>query len=86
MDGETGFLVPRGDVGALTTRLGRLCGDPGLRARLGEGGRASYVAGFGLEGMSRDTLALYLEAIGAGNGRGLIRGPQCVVVAVCRLG
>jgi glycosyltransferase involved in cell wall biosynthesis len=69
VEGETGFLLPRGDVGALALRLGRLIGDPGLRARLGDGGRARYSTGFQVAGMLRDTLALYLGAIGAGDGR-----------------
>ena len=34
-DGRTGFLVPPGDVDALTGRLEQLVADPGLRARMG---------------------------------------------------
>lgn len=40
LDGETGLLVPPGDPAALTAALGRLLGEPALRARLGAGGRA----------------------------------------------
>jgi glycosyltransferase involved in cell wall biosynthesis len=39
VDGETGFLVGLMDVPALASALGRLAGDPGLRARLGAAGR-----------------------------------------------
>jgi glycosyltransferase involved in cell wall biosynthesis len=38
--GETGLLVPPGDVDALATALDRLAADPDLRARLGAGARA----------------------------------------------
>jgi glycosyltransferase involved in cell wall biosynthesis len=38
--GETGYLVPHGDVRALADRLLELAGDPGLTARLGRGARA----------------------------------------------
>jgi len=42
-DGETGFLTPPKDPGALARAIGRLVEDPALRARLGEAGR-EYVA------------------------------------------
>jgi glycosyltransferase involved in cell wall biosynthesis len=38
-DGQTGFLVPHGDAGALAGVLLRLAGDPGLVERLGRAGR-----------------------------------------------
>jgi glycosyltransferase involved in cell wall biosynthesis len=38
-DGETGLLVPPGDVAALVTSMQRLSGDPELRARMGEAAR-----------------------------------------------
>jgi glycosyltransferase involved in cell wall biosynthesis len=37
--GETGFLVPHGDVGALAARMLELAGSPALVARLGAAGR-----------------------------------------------
>ena len=40
IDGETGLLVAPGDQAALTAAFGRLLGDPELRRRLGEAGRA----------------------------------------------
>jgi glycosyltransferase involved in cell wall biosynthesis len=39
VDGETGFLVPPGDVDALADRMRRLAVDPALRVRLGAAGR-----------------------------------------------
>jgi glycogen(starch) synthase len=39
-DGETGLLVPPGDVDRLAQALDRLVGDPDLRARLSAGARA----------------------------------------------
>ncbi len=39
-DGQTGLLVPPGDVAALAAALDRLAADPGLRARLSAGARA----------------------------------------------
>lgn len=44
--GETGVIVPVGDVGALASAIGELAADAGLRARLGEAGRARYLGGF----------------------------------------
>ncbi len=38
VDGTTGFIVPAGDVAALTERLARLVADPALRARMGAAG------------------------------------------------
>ncbi len=40
VDGETGLLVAPGDSAALTVAFARLLGDPALRRRLGDAGRA----------------------------------------------
>lgn len=44
IEGETGFLVDKGDVVALADRLQALCNDDALRARMGQQGRARYLA------------------------------------------
>jgi len=49
--GETGMLVPVGDVPALTAALRRLGGDPALRARLGGAARDRVQARFSLAAM-----------------------------------
>ena len=40
LEGETGYVVPGGDVGPLADRLVTLLTDAGLRRRMGERGRA----------------------------------------------
>jgi len=42
LDEQQGLIVAPGDIGALAAALRRLQGDPDLRARLGESGRARY--------------------------------------------
>ena len=44
VDGESALLVPPGDAGALAAAVRRLAEDPGLAARLADGGRAAYEA------------------------------------------
>jgi len=48
-DGTTGFLTPPGDAAALGECLGRVLGDPALRARVGAAARRWAHAQFGLE-------------------------------------
>jgi glycosyltransferase involved in cell wall biosynthesis len=55
-NGETGFLVPHGDVAALSTVFGRLLNDPTLVDTLGERGRRFA------EGLSWERAADHTEA------------------------
>ena len=54
--GETGYLVPHGDVGALAERMLALAADPGLVARLGRAARA-FAEGLSWEAAARATAA-----------------------------
>ncbi|MFV0136275.1 glycosyltransferase family 4 protein [Streptomyces sp. HMX87] len=62
-DGETCLAVPPGDAGALAAGLGRLLGDPGLRARLGHAGRQRVLERFTWARAAEGTVARYREAI-----------------------
>jgi glycosyltransferase involved in cell wall biosynthesis len=58
-DGETGFLVPRGDVKEMADRILALLADPALRARLGEAGRRKAATRFDLRRNVSQLLGLY---------------------------
>ena len=60
VDGETGFLVPVGDVDSLAERLARLAADPALRARMGAAGLARARALYD----ERAVIARQVEALG----------------------
>ncbi|MEV7283694.1 glycosyltransferase family 4 protein [Streptomyces sp. NPDC093252] len=62
-DGETCLAVPPGDAGALAAGLGRLLGDPELRARLGGAGRARVLRHFTWARAAEGTVAHYREAV-----------------------
>lgn len=63
VDGETGLLVPPGDVPALRAALQRLLGDPQLRRRLGAAARARAAAEFSWERATWSTLTAYEDAL-----------------------
>lgn len=54
VDGETGFLVPHGDVGALAERIQRILGDEALRARMGSAAR-TFAERFSWDRAATDT-------------------------------
>jgi glycosyltransferase involved in cell wall biosynthesis len=61
-DGQAGCLVER-NVDAVTEALIRLCGDPGLRARMGRVGRERALA-FGPDGFARAVTEAYGQLLG----------------------
>jgi glycosyltransferase involved in cell wall biosynthesis len=58
-DGETGLLVPPGDVGALGAALGSLAGSPEVRQRLGASAREFVRPRFGADGYVAAVAELY---------------------------
>ncbi len=62
-DGENGYLVGRGDVGAVSDRIRQLLVDPGVRARMGSAGRARYERDFTLAQSVSRTLGVYQQVI-----------------------
>jgi glycosyltransferase involved in cell wall biosynthesis len=61
--GQTGFLIPRGDVETLRGALRRLLSDPELRGRLGREGRRRYEERFRLEHTISKTIAVYRDVL-----------------------
>ncbi|TCW60517.1 glycosyltransferase family 4 protein [Treponema sp. J25] len=57
--GETGFLVPRGDVTRLTMNLRELLENPELRYRMGKAGRKRFVQHFTFEHMYQQTKIIW---------------------------
>jgi glycosyltransferase involved in cell wall biosynthesis len=60
-DGETGFLVPPGDVVALHDRLDQLLGDPRLARRLGANARAAVLERFTWAKVAERCIDAYAE-------------------------
>ena len=58
-DGESGLLVPPGDVAAIAGGLRALAADPALRARFGEAGRVDVVPRYSIPRLVHDIDALY---------------------------
>jgi D-inositol-3-phosphate glycosyltransferase len=61
VDGETGLLVPPGDVRALANALARLHGEPDLRRRLGDAARLRAAQLYAVEPVLHAYEALYAE-------------------------
>src|SRR5690606_2527053 len=58
-DGVGGLLVPAQDADALAMALRRILDDAALRAEMGRRNRREAEASFGIEGVVRETLAVY---------------------------
>ena len=70
-DGETGYLVPRGDLELLKDRIARLLTAPALRAAMGASGRTNYEQHFTLDRSVNKTLAVYQDVLARGEASGL---------------
>jgi glycosyltransferase involved in cell wall biosynthesis len=73
-DGETGSLVPRGNVDVLRDRLLALLHNPPLRVQLGMVGRRRFESNFTFGHMLEKTLGVYDEVLAARRGGGDSRG------------
>jgi len=60
-DGQSGYLVPPGDLEALVARIDQLLADPALRTRMGAAGQALVRERFGMEQRAGEYLQLYKE-------------------------
>jgi glycosyltransferase involved in cell wall biosynthesis len=65
VDGETGFLVPRGNIEALRERIVRLIQSPALRLSMGKAGRMRYEQQFTVERMLQQTRSVYHDVLAA---------------------
>ena len=61
--GETGYLVPFGDVEGLAARVGQLLSDDALRIQLGQNSRARAFAQFHPDKVAQQTVAVYQELL-----------------------
>jgi len=62
-DGESGFVIPVGDVTTLADRLGTILKDPGLASDFGKAGYAKARESFTSEAVARKVLTVYEQVI-----------------------
>ena len=63
LPGETGYLLPRDDVGGLTAALIELAANPELRTRLGATGRERFTDQFRHQTMTRRIREIYEQVL-----------------------
>lgn len=63
LEGETGYLIPRGDVDTLVKRIRRLLKSPELRIQFGKAGLLRYKSKFTFEKFLVKTEETYLEVL-----------------------
>jgi len=61
-DGQTGFVVPAGDVSGFRAAVDRLVGCPDMRRRFGAEGRSTVEGSFSLSAMIRAYQDMYVSA------------------------
>lgn len=59
LEGETGFVVRRGDIASVAARVIRLAGDPELRTQMGERGKLLVSEAFTIERMVHTQYEIY---------------------------
>lgn len=63
VEGQTGFLIPRGNVEVLAQRLTLLANDAELRRRMGSAAKEHFLANFTFDRMFTRTLQVYEEVL-----------------------
>jgi glycosyltransferase involved in cell wall biosynthesis len=63
IDGKTGFVVPSGDIAALTDRLACLLANDAKRKDMGEKGREFVLKNFGLNALAARHEHLYVSVL-----------------------
>jgi glycosyltransferase involved in cell wall biosynthesis len=66
VDGETGYLVPEGDVGQMGEKIAKLAKNKELRRRFGKNGRKHIEENFDLEKQTEKFRDLYAELVKRG--------------------
>tara|TARA_R110000796_G_scaffold5841_11_gene21427 strand:- start:6254 stop:7366 length:1113 start_codon:yes stop_codon:yes gene_type:complete len=62
-DGITGFLIPRGDIKILKTKLEDLIDNKGLRSKMGQAGNLDFEKSFTFDAMYNKTLTVYNDVL-----------------------
>lgn len=58
-DGESGFLVPKGDAAAFAASVAKLIESPALRTRMGTAGKEDAIVRYSYKRLSSDIVSLY---------------------------